>query len=149
MKTVRILIADDHEVVREGLRAVIEKQPAWEVCGVAETGREAVEKAGDLEPDIAVLDMGMPELNGLEATRQIKRLLPKTEVLIFTAHETEELVREVFDAGAKSFILKAEANRYLVEALKALSQHKPFFTSAVSEIIFARFLNRSERGANS
>lgn len=149
MKTVRILIADDHEVVREGLRAVIEKEPDWEVCDTAQTGREAVEKAGELKPDIVVLDMGMPELNGLEATRQIKRLLPKTEVLIFTAQETDDLVREVFDAGAKSFILKAEANRYLVEAIKALSEHKPFFTSKVSEIIFARFLHRSERSVNS
>src|SRR3984893_2105802 len=105
----RILIADDHDVMREGTRAVIERQPGWEVCGVAATGGEAVEKAFALEPDIVVMDMTMPELNGLDAAVQIRRRLPQTEILMFTAHETENLVREVFEAGAKSFIYKSDA----------------------------------------
>ena len=140
----RILIADDHDVVREGTRAVIERQPGWEVCGVAATGREAVEQAFALEPDIVVMDMTMPELNGLDAAVQIKRRLPQTEILIFSAHQTDELIREVFEAGAKSFIFKSEAHHFLVEAIQSLSQHKPFVTNKVSEVFFAEFLNRSE-----
>jgi DNA-binding NarL/FixJ family response regulator len=141
---VRILIADDHDVMREGTRAVIERQPGWEVCGVAATGREAVEQAFALEPDVVVMDMSMPELNGLDAAQQIKRRLPQTEILIFTAHQTDELIREVFEAGAKSFIFKSEAHHFLVEAIQSLSQHKPFFTNKVSEVLFAEILNRSE-----
>ena len=139
----RILIADDHEVMRDGTRALIERQPGWEVCGIAGTGREAVEQAFALEPDIVVMDMSMPELNGLDAAQQIKRRLPQTEILIFTAHETDELIREVFEAGAKSFIFKSEAHHFLVEAIQSLSQHKPFFTNKVSEVLFAEILNRS------
>jgi DNA-binding NarL/FixJ family response regulator len=140
----RILIADDHDVMREGTRALIERQPGWEVCGVAATGREAVERAFALEPDVVVMDMSMPELNGLDAAVQIKRRLPQTEILIFTAHETDELIREVFEAGAKSFIFKSDAYHFLVEAIQSLSQHKPFFTNKVSEVLFAEILNRSE-----
>jgi two-component system, NarL family, response regulator NreC len=140
----RILIADDHDVMRDGTRALIERQPGWEVCGLAGTGREAVTQAIQLRPDIVIMDMTMPELNGLDAAVQIKRRLPRTEILMFTAHETEELIREVFEAGAKSFIFKSEAHHFLVEAIQSLSQHKPFFTSKVSEILFADFLNRSE-----
>ena len=101
MKRIRILIADDHEIVREGVRALIERQPDWEMCGEAATGREAVVETEKLGPDIIVMDIGMPELNGLDATRQIKRLLPKCEVLIFTANETDEIVKSVFKAGAR------------------------------------------------
>ncbi len=142
-RLLRILIADDHDVVREGTRAVIERQPGWEVCGVAATGREAVAQASALKPDIVVMDMTMPELNGLDAARQIKRRLPETEILIFTAHQTDELIREVFEAGAKSFIFKSDAQRFLVEAIQSLSQHKPFFTDKVSEVLFAGILDRS------
>ncbi|MEY2488904.1 MAG: hypothetical protein QOC70_846 [Verrucomicrobiota bacterium] len=142
-RAVRILIADDHDVMREGTRAIIERQPGWEVCGVAATGREAVEQALALEPDIVVMDMTMPELNGLDAAQQIRRRLPKTEIIIFTAHQTDELIREVFEAGAKSFIFKSEAHHFLVEAIRSLSEHKAFFTNKVSEVLFAEMLNRS------
>jgi two-component system, NarL family, response regulator NreC len=140
----RILIADDHDVVREGTRTVIERQPGWEVCGVAATGLEAVEQALALKPDIVVMDMTMPELNGLDAAVQIKRRLPQTEILIFSVHQTDELIREVFKAGAKSFIFKSEANHFLVEAIQSLSEHKPFVTEKVSKVLFAEFFNRSE-----
>jgi two-component system response regulator NreC len=140
----RILIADDHDVVREGTRAVIERQPGWEVCGVAATGHEAVEQALALKPDIVVMDMTMPELNGLDAAVQIRRRLPQTEILIFSAYQTDELIREVFEAGAKSFIFKSEANHFLVEAIQSLSEHKPFVTNKASEVLFAEFFNRSE-----
>jgi DNA-binding NarL/FixJ family response regulator len=144
----RILIADDHDVMREGTRAVIERHPGWEVCGVAGTGREAVAQAIKLEPDIVIMDMSMPDLNGLDATVQVKRRLPQTEVLMFTAHQTEDLIRDVFESGVKSFILKSEAHTYLVEAIQSLSQHKPFFTSKVSEILFADIMSRSEPSSN-
>jgi DNA-binding NarL/FixJ family response regulator len=143
MNRLRILIADDHEVVREGTRLMLEHEPGWEVCGVAKTGREAVERAKELHPDIAVLDMSMPDLTGLEVARKIRRASPNSEIIIFTANESRELIRDVFEAGAKSYILKADAGSHLVDAVKSVSQHKPFFTSKVSEVLFARFLDRS------
>jgi len=142
--SLRILIADDHDVMRQGTQSVIEREPGWEVCGFASTGREAVAKAAELEPDIVIMDMTMPELNGLDAAIQIKRHAPKTEILMFTGHATDELIREVFEAGVKSFISKAEAHTYLVEAIKSLARHKPFFTNEVSEILFANILYRAE-----
>lgn len=141
--TLRILIADDHDVMREGTRAVIERQPGWEVCGIATTGREAVDQALALKPDVVVMDMSMPQLNGLDAAVQIKRRLPRTEILIFTAHETDELIREVFDSGAKGFIFKSDAHQLLVKAIQSLSEHKAFFTNKVSDVLFAEILNRS------
>jgi len=141
--TLRILIADDHEVMRDGTRGLIERQPGWEVCGMAGTGREAVAQAIRLQPNIVIMDMSMPDLNGLDAAIQIKRRLPRTEILIFTAHETDELIREVFEAGAKSYIFKSEAHHFLVDAIRSLSEHKPFFTSRVSEVLFAEMLSRS------
>ena len=148
MNALRILIADDHDVVRQGLRALIENEPGWEVCGTATTGREAVEQAKELKPDIALLDMTMPELSGLEATRQIKRALPLTEVMVFSAHRSEDVVAQVFDAGAKSYICKADAGRHLVSAIRSLAEHKPFFTPEVSEILFSRFLAADARRVN-
>jgi DNA-binding NarL/FixJ family response regulator len=141
--TLRILIADDHDVMREGTRAVIERQPGWEVCGIATTGREAVDQALALKPDVVVMDMSMPELNGLDAAVQIKRRLPRTEILIFTAHETDELIRDVFESGAKGFIFKSDAHELLVKAIQSLSEHKAFFTNKVSDVLFAEILNRS------
>src|SRR5262245_5720739 len=105
MTPIRILIADDHEIVRRGLRTVLEGQAGWVVCGEAGTGREAVAKAVDLLPDIVVLDISMPELNGLEATRQIRRLSP-AKILILTVHEADEVASEVLDAGAHGYVLK-------------------------------------------
>ncbi|HYT22622.1 MAG TPA: response regulator transcription factor [Candidatus Polarisedimenticolia bacterium] len=130
---VRILIADDHQVVRTGLRALLESRTGWQVCAEAANGREAVEKAGQLKPDVAVLDIGMPLLNGVEATRQIRKLSPHTEVLILTMHDSEVLVQEVLEAGANGYILKDDADRNLVAAVDALRRHKPYLSSRVSE----------------
>src|ERR1700722_14045209 len=102
LEKLRILIADDHEVIRHGVRAMIEKEAGWEVCGEAVDGRKAVALAEKLKPDVVVLDIGMPELNGLDAARQIKRALPKTEVLISTGEESDQLIHEVFATGARS-----------------------------------------------
>jgi DNA-binding NarL/FixJ family response regulator len=144
----RVLLADDHQVMRRGLRAVIETMEGWEVCSEVETGREAVSEAERLHPEIAVLDMTMPGLNGLEATRQIRKASPETEVLIFTGHETEELVHQVFEAGARSYILKTDGKDQLEAALRSLAEHKPYFTTQVGEILFSKLLSK-KRGAAS
>jgi two-component system response regulator NreC len=140
MEKIRVLIADDHQVMRQGVRAVVELQDGWSVVGEAATGREAVEMAEKLRPEIVVMDVQMPELNGLEATRQIKKSIPETEVLMFTGLETEELVRQVFEAGARSYILKTDGKEQLEAALTSLAAHKPYFTTQVGEILFAKFL---------
>jgi DNA-binding NarL/FixJ family response regulator len=130
----RILVADDHHVVRTGLRALLESKSGWEVCAEAANGREAVEKAIALKPDVAVLDIGMPLLNGVEATRQIHKLSPKTEILILTMHDSDLLVQEVLEAGARGYILKDDADRNLLAAVDALRRHKPFLSSRVSDV---------------
>lgn len=130
---VRILVADDHHVVRTGLRALLESKTGWQVCAEASNGREAVEKAGHLKPDVAVLDIGMPLLNGVEATRQIRKLSPQTEILILTMHDSDQLVQEVLGAGAHGYILKDDADRNLIAAVDALRRHKPYLSSRVSE----------------
>jgi DNA-binding NarL/FixJ family response regulator len=144
MKTTQILIADDHELMRKGLRAVLEDQPGWKVCGEAVNGRQAVELAKQLGPDVIVLDLTMPELNGLEATRQICKAIPKAEVLILTVHESERLVSEVLAAGAHGYILKADTSRLLVSAVESLAKHQPFFTGKVSEVVLSGYLNPGE-----
>jgi DNA-binding NarL/FixJ family response regulator len=130
----RILVADDHHVVRTGLRALLESKSGWEVCAEAANGREAVEKAIAHKPDVAVLDIGMPLLNGVEATRQIHKLSPETEVLILTMHDSDVLVQEVLEAGARGYILKDDADRNLLAAVDALRRHKPFLSSRVSDV---------------
>ena len=133
MTPVRILIADDHDVVRRGVRAVLEAEPEWVVCGEASTGREAVAKAIELRPEIVVLDVSMPELNGLEATRQIRGAVP-VKILILTVHESDQVVTEVLDAGADGYVLKTDAGRKLVEAIRALLQNQQFFTERVRTV---------------
>jgi DNA-binding NarL/FixJ family response regulator len=134
------MLADDHDVVRRGLRELLEEHEGWEVCGETANGRQAIEMVKNLRPNVAVVDLAMPELNGLEATRHIRKEAPETEVLIFTMHESEQLVRDVLEAGARGFVLKSDAARYLTSAVEALAQHKPFFTSKVSELVLDEFL---------
>src|SRR5262245_52760536 len=134
MTRVRILIADDHEVVRRGVRAVLEGQLGWIVCGEATTGREAVAKAIDLRPDVVVLDISMPELNGLEAARQIHRVVP-AHIVVLTVHESDQLARDILEAGARAYILKADAGRKLVDAINALITHRTFFSDSVQAAV--------------
>src|SRR5687768_14697163 len=140
MKPVRILIADDHDVVRQGVRAVLEGQAGWVVCREASTGREAVAKAIDLQPDVVVLDISMPELNGLEATRQIRRAV-SAKILILTVHESDQVVTEVLEAGAHGYVLKTDAGRTLVEAIRALLRRQEFLTERV-HVVAARGAGR-------
>ena len=142
MTAFRILIADDHEIVRRGIRALIEGHPGWEVCGEAVDGRDAVEKARELRPDLALVDVSMPNLNGLDAARQILDIVPQTRVLILTMHESEQIVREVLEVGARGFLLKSDAARDLVSAIQALQRRTTFFTSSVAEMVLNGFLDR-------
>ena len=148
MKSVRILVADDHEVVRHGLRRLLEAQPGWEICGEAATGREAVEKAKQLKPDIVVLDYSMPELNGTEATRQIIKEVPRTEVLILTMHGSEQLMRGALEAGARGYVLKSDASRDLISAVHALIEHKPFLSSSASGPVLDKYLKTPQEPAS-
>jgi len=136
---VKILVADDHEIVRRGLVSLIKTQPAWEVCAEAENGRQAVELASEHTPAVVILDIGMPVLNGLEATRQILRDNPNTRVLILTITDTDEAVRTVLDAGARGFLLKSDASRDLLSAIEALHNNKTFFTARVAEMVLSGF----------
>jgi DNA-binding NarL/FixJ family response regulator len=140
LKSVRILVADDHELIRKGLAATLNEVAGWNVVAEAENGRQAVELAQSLQPDVVVLDMTMPELNGLEATRQILAARASARVLILTAHESEQLVREVLNAGAQGYVLKSDAGRALVSGIEALMDGRPFFTSKVARIVLEGFL---------
>jgi len=148
MEKLRVLVADDHEVLRHGVKLMIEKKPGWEVCGEAADGRTAVGLAEKLTPDVVILDLAMPELGGLEATRQIKRALPASEVLIFTGHENEQVIHAVFEAGARSYILKSDISQHLISAVAALARHKHYFTTKISEIVFARYLEGTTGAGN-
>lgn len=124
--TIRILVVDDHPIVRQGLRTLLEGREGWEVIGEACDGMEAVEKAGKLQPDVMVLDVTMPRMNGLEACRAIRRSLPKLEILFVTQHDSPQMMREALDAGARGYVVKSNAARDLLEAVEAVSQHRTF-----------------------
>jgi DNA-binding NarL/FixJ family response regulator len=138
----RILIADDHDVARRGIRALLESHSGWQVCGEAHDGREAIDLADSLKPDLILLDIGMPNLNGLEAARQILATSPDASILILTMHDTEHVVREVLRAGARGFLLKSDAGSDLITAVEALQNHRTFFTTKVSRMVLEGYLTR-------
>ena len=140
----RILVADDHEVARKGIRSLLENHLGWEVCGEARDGREAVELAGRLKPDVLLLDIGMPNLNGLDAARQILASTPEARILILTIHDSEQVVREVLAAGARGFLLKSDAGRDLVAAVEALQHRRTFFTPKVAQMMLEGYLRPHE-----
>lgn len=135
MTALRIMVADDHEVVRQGIRAVLQTQPDWQVCAEAGNGQEAVEKATSSKPDIVVLDIAMPILNGLEAARQILSAHPGAKILVLSMHDSEQVVRQVVEAGAAGYILKSDAGRDLVNAILALQRNKTFFSTRVADLV--------------
>ena len=144
MKTVRILVVDDHEVVRQGIRTLLEAQSGWKICGEAATGSEGIKQAKRLNPDVVVLDITMPESDGMEAIRQIRNAVPAAEVLILTIHEADELLREVLEAGARGYVAKSDAARDLVAAVDAMRLHKPFFSSTALKSLMASYVGEND-----
>jgi DNA-binding NarL/FixJ family response regulator len=145
MDALRLLVADDHEIVRKGLRSILEAQPGWQVAAEASDGREAVDKAKELKPDVTVMDIGMPSLNGLEAARQILKHDVRAKILILTMHESDPLIREVLDAGARGYVLKTDASRDLVSAINAIRSNKTFFTAKVAQIVLDGYLDKKPK----
>ncbi len=138
----RILIADDHEVVRRGLCTLLQAHEGWEICGEAKDGREAVEMTKQMKPDVVILDIGMPNLNGLAATRQLMQQDPHQKIIILTLTDSDQVIRESLDAGARGFVLKSDAARDLVSAVEALQRNRMFFTPRVNDMVLAGFLDR-------
>jgi DNA-binding NarL/FixJ family response regulator len=140
---VRLLLADDHEIVRKGLRALLEGEPGWEVAAEVADGRDAVDKARELKPDVAILDISMPLLNGLEAARQIVKDGSQTKVLVLTMHDSDPLIQQVLEAGARGYLLKSDAARDLVTAVDALRRNKTFFTPKVAQLVLEGYLDKN------
>ena len=140
----RIVVVDDHGVVRRGVRALLESRPGWEVVGEGSNGREAVELVRTARPHVVVLDLSMPDMNGLEATRQIIAESPQTEVLILTMHHSEQLARDVLQAGARGYLLKSDADQNLIAAVESLRHHKPFLTSTVTEFVLDGYMQLTD-----
>src|ERR1700683_2541361 len=140
----RILIADDHEVVRRGLCTLLQSHEGWEICGEAVDGRVAVSKAKELKPDVVILDIGMPGLNGLAATRQLVQQNPEQKIIVLTITDSDQVIREALDAGARGFVLKSDAARDLVSAVEALQRDRMFFTPRVNDMVLAGFLDKSD-----
>lgn len=138
----RILVADDHEIVRRGLCSLLQKHENWEICGEASDGRDAVEKAKQLKPDVVILDVGMPNLNGLDATRQLMQFDPNFKIIVLTITDSDQVIREALDAGARGFVLKSDAARDLVSAVEALQHKRMFFTPRVNDLVLAGFLDK-------
>lgn len=141
MKPLRILVADDHDLMRRGIKTLLQTHAGWEICGEAQTGREAVSRTEELKPDIVVLDISMPDLNGIEAARRIRKASPETEVLILSLHFSDQLIREIVEAGVRGYIIKSDSDRDLIVAVETLAKHKPFFTPRATEVILSNFNN--------
>jgi DNA-binding NarL/FixJ family response regulator len=137
--SIRILVVDDHDIIRRGLKDLLAAKPGWEICAEAKTGRDAVSMAEQLKPDVIVMDVSMPDLNGLEAARRIHKALPKTGILILTMHYSDQLVRDVIESGARGYILKSDADRELVSAVEAIANRRTFFTPRASELLLDGF----------
>ncbi|HXN20663.1 MAG TPA: response regulator transcription factor [Candidatus Binatus sp.] len=139
MKTLRILIADDHDLMRRGVKALLQPHAGWEIVGEAHTGREAVSKAEELKPDVVILDISMPDLNGVDAAKRIRKASPDTEVLILSVHYSDQLIRDILEAGVRGYIVKSDSDRDLVIAVETLANHKPFFTPRATEVMLTNF----------
>jgi DNA-binding NarL/FixJ family response regulator len=142
MCAVSLLVADDYEIVRRGIRALIKEQSEWQIVAEAGDGRDAVTKAAEFQPDVAILDITMPSLNGLDAAKQIAKLSPHTKILILTVHESDQLIRQALDAGASGYIFKTDASFDLITAVKALLSAKAFFTPKVSQMVLNGYLGK-------
>jgi DNA-binding NarL/FixJ family response regulator len=145
VRQLRLLIADDHAILRRGLRCLLEAQPGWEIVAEAADGREAVAKAQETLPDVAVLDIGMPVLNGLEAAQEIVQSSPRTKIVILTVHDSDAMIRKVLVAGVRGYVFKTDAARDLVNAVNEVQADKTFFTEKVDDILLTGFMNSGRR----
>jgi DNA-binding NarL/FixJ family response regulator len=143
MTALRILVADDHDLMRRGLKSILEAHPGWEICAEANTGKDAVAKAEQLKPNVAILDISMPEIDGLEAARQIRRASPKTEILVLSMHYSDQLIRDILEAGVRGYVVKSDSDRDLVLAVEALANHRPFFTPHATELMLSNLNSAS------
>jgi DNA-binding NarL/FixJ family response regulator len=146
-KELRILVADDHELMRRGIRGLLHAQRGWTVVGEAANGKEAVEKVRKLTPSLAILDIEMPELDGLEATRRIREEAPNTQILILTMHGSGQMVRRVLEAGAHGYVMKSDLPRHLVRAVKDVARGKLFLAPSVSEVVLKEFLKAGKESS--
>ena len=147
MDKLRILVVDDHDFMRRGIRCLVESHPGWKVCGEARTGKEAVAKATIMKPDIVILDISIPGLNGLEAAGQIRQSSSKTEILILSVHHSDQLIQEIVRVGIRAYVLKSDAEHDLELAVQALARHKAFFTARATDVILKYM--RPSRSSNS
>ena len=143
MASIRLLIADDHEIVRKGLRTVLEMRQGWVVAAEANDGREALQKAEEVNPHVAILDISMPSMDGLEAARQIKKRVPETKILVLSVHDSDPLIQKVLETGARGYLLKSDAARDLVAAVDALLCNKTFFTRRVEQLVLEGYLGKT------
>ena len=141
----RILIADDHEIVRRGVRDIVESHPGWEVCGEAADGQAALDLATSQQPDVAVLDVSLPILNGIVVTRRLRQESPQTNVLLFTMHDDDETVSGGLAAGARGYLLKSDSEQNLEAAISALGANRPYFSSFVSELLLEAAVHDRKR----
>jgi DNA-binding NarL/FixJ family response regulator len=141
-KILRILVADDHDILRRGVRHLLSSRPDWQICAEARTGREAVLLCEEHKPDVAILDISMPELNGLEATRRIRKQSPLTSIIILSLHFSDELVKEVVEAGARGYVMKADTDRDLMNAVEAIANQRTFFTPRAAEMLLSNLSDR-------
>ena len=148
MIPVRLVLADDHEIMRVGLRSLLEAQVNWRVVGEAIDGEEAVEMVLSLKPDVALLDIAMPKISGLEAARQILTQVPRTKILLLSAHDSAQVIADVLDSGAKGYVLKSDAARDLVAAVQALYSNQTFFTPKVADLVLSRHMKRVQDQAD-
>ena len=140
MDELRVLIADDHDLIRRGVRDLLAARSGWQVVGEASNGADAVRKAVSLRPDVAILDFSMPELNGPGAAAQIAEKVPETGVVVLTMHDSEQVMREVLQSGARGLVLKSDADRDLLEAVEAVARKRHFFTTRLSELVLGGYL---------
>lgn len=145
-RRMRVMLVDDHEVVRAGLRSIIETAPDWTICAEASDGSEALRIAAEARPDAAVLDISMPGVSGIDVIIQLRKLLPKLEILVLTMHDSERIVAQALRAGARGYLLKSEGGEKLIEALTSLSRHETYFSSTVSETLLKSYLNSESDG---
>jgi DNA-binding NarL/FixJ family response regulator len=135
------MLVDDHEVVRQGVRSLIESVPDWTLCGEASGGEEALKIAPEAKPDIVVVDVSMPNVSGLDLIIQLKKILPRAEILVLTMHDSERIIAQALRAGARGYLLKSDGGDKLIDALAALAKHQPYFSASVSENLLQVYLN--------